>query len=450
MNDKRVVSVSTVLARIKAILTTTFDFSTVWIQGEVSNLTKHRSGHYYFSLKDEKGEMSCVMFSSYVRHMNFDLKEGMRVLVQGSVNVYEARGSLQLYIKKIQPDGLGDLYLELKQRYKRLKELGYFDLEHKKSKPDWIENVAVITAKEGAALQDVLKTVEKRWPMLKITLYPAYVQGNQAPASLIKQIVKADSNNYDALLIVRGGGSFEDLFCFNDEHLVKTIYECKTYTVSGVGHEVDTTLCDLVCDHRALTPTAAAQWVTPDQEEVKRILSSYEEQMIVSLNHLLDMNRQKLISLEQNPYIEDPYSWIYEKQLKLDSLQTSLEHGIQSYSNKKDKVLYLQDNMIKSISKKMTMVQLHSKMNQQKLQSLVTAFTNHQKNQLVKNISLLDAYSPLKVMARGYAAVFKEKSLIASIDQVDTEDRLQVYLNDGCLNTVVIDKEEKTLWHKKN
>ena len=166
-----VVSISSVIARIKNILTQTMDLDGIWIQGEISNLTKHRSGHYYFSLKDKSGEMSCVMFSSYVSRLNFNVQEGMRVLVSGSINVYEQRGSLQLVIRQMKQDGLGDLYLEFEKRKQDLLKAGYFDANHKKTKPEYIENIGVITGAGAAALQDVLSTIQKRWPMMKVTLY---------------------------------------------------------------------------------------------------------------------------------------------------------------------------------------------------------------------------------------------------------------------------------------
>ena len=170
-----VVSISSVIARIKNVLTQTMDLDGIWIQGEISNLTKHRSGHYYFSLKDKSGEMSCVMFSSYVSRLNFNVEEGMRVLVSGSINVYEQRGSLQLVIRQMKQDGLGDLYLEFEKRKQDLLRAGYFDESHKKTKPDYIENIGVVTGAQAAALQDVLSTIQRRWPMMKVTLYPSLV-----------------------------------------------------------------------------------------------------------------------------------------------------------------------------------------------------------------------------------------------------------------------------------
>ena len=331
-----VVSISSVIARIKNVLTQTMDLDGIWIQGEISNLTKHRSGHYYFSLKDKSGEMSCVMFSSYVSRLNFNVEEGMRVLVSGSINVYEQRGSLQLVIRQMKQDGLGDLYLEFEKRKQDLLRAGYFDESHKKAKPDYIENIGVVTGAQAAALQDVLSTIQRRWPMMKVTLYPSLVQGSFAPKSLIQSLKEADTHYHDALLIVRGGGSFEDLFCFNDVQLVKTIYSLNTYIVSGVGHEVDTTLCDLVCDHRSVTPTAAAQWVTLDQYEVMTQILKDRELLRQNMSMILNHNKLKLDSYKNHPYLKDPKSFIIEKQLKLDGYNTQIEHALELELQKKN------------------------------------------------------------------------------------------------------------------
>ena len=358
-----VVSISSVIARIKNVLTQTMDLDGIWIQGEISNLTKHRSGHYYFSLKDKSGEMSCVMFSSYVSRLNFNVEEGMRVLVSGSINVYEQRGSLQLVIRQMKQDGLGDLYLEFEKRKQDLLRAGYFDESHKKAKPDYIENIGVVTGAQAAALQDVLSTIQRRWPMMKVTLYPSLVQGSLAPKSLIQSLKEADTHNHDALLIVRGGGSFEDLFCFNDVQLVKTIYSLNTYIVSGVGHEVDTTLCDLVCDHRSVTPTAAAQWVTLDQYEVMTQILKDRELLRQHMSMILNHNKLKLDSYKNHPYLKDPKSFIIEKQLKLDGYNTQIEHALELELQKKNVIKnYTQQmhlrmmNIVKVQENKLSMV----------------------------------------------------------------------------------------------
>lgn len=438
-----VVSISSVIARIKNVLTQTMDLDGIWIQGEISNLTKHRSGHYYFSLKDKSGEMSCVMFSSYVSRLNFNVEEGMRVLVSGSINVYEQRGSLQLVIRQMKQDGLGDLYLEFEKRKQDLLRAGYFDESHKKAKPDYIENIGVVTGAQAAALQDVLSTIQRRWPMLKVTLYPSFVQGSFAPKSLIQSLKEADTHNHDALLIVRGGGSFEDLFCFNDVQLVKTIYSLNTYIVSGVGHEVDTTLCDLVCDHRSVTPTAAAQWVTLDQYEVMTQILKDKELLRQNMSMILNHNKLKLDSYKNHPYLKDPKSFIIEKQLKLDGYNTQIEHALELELQKKNVIKnYTQQmhlrmmNIVKVQENKLSMVP-------EKLGSNMQVLLQNSRHSLQKNCALLDAYSPLKVLSRGYSISKIEDQVIKHVKDVARDDIMVTRVNDGVITSCVVSTKEE-------
>lgn len=438
-----VVSISSVIARIKNVLTQTMDLDGIWIQGEISNLTKHRSGHYYFSLKDKSGEMSCVMFSSYVSRLNFNVEEGMRVLVSGSINVYEQRGSLQLVIRQIKQDGLGDLYLEFEKRKQDLLRAGYFDESHKKAKPDYIENIGVVTGAQAAALQDVLSTIQRRWPMMKVTLYPSLVQGSLAPKSLIQSLKEADTHNHDALLIVRGGGSFEDLFCFNDVQLVKTIYSLNTYIVSGVGHEVDTTLCDLVCDHRSVTPTAAAQWVTLDQYEVMTQILKDRELLRQNMSMILNHNKLKLDSYKNHPYLKDPKSFIIEKQLKLDGYNTQIEHALELELQKKNVIKnYTQQmhlrmmNIVKVQENKLSMVP-------EKLRSNMQVLLQNSRHSLQKNCALLDAYSPLKVLSRGYSISKIEDKVIKHVKDVTRDDIMVTRVNDGVITSCVVSTKEE-------
>lgn len=438
-----VVSISSVIARIKNVLTQTMDLDGIWIQGEISNLTKHRSGHYYFSLKDKSGEMSCVMFSSYVSRLNFNVEEGMRVLVSGSINVYEQRGSLQLVIRQMKQDGLGDLYLEFEKRKQDLLRAGYFDESHKKAKPDYIENIGVVTGAQAAALQDVLSTIQRRWPMMKVTLYPSLVQGSLAPKSLIQSLKEADTHNHDALLIVRGGGSFEDLFCFNDVQLVKTIYSLNTYIVSGVGHEVDTTLCDLVCDHRSVTPTAAAQWVTLDQYEVMTQILKDRELLRQNMSMILNHNKLKLDSYKNHPYLKDPKSFIIEKQLKLDGYNTQIEYALELELQKKNVIKnYTQQmhlrmmNIVKVQENKLSMVPEKLRLNMQVL-------LQNSRHSLQKNCALLDAYSPLKVLSRGYSISKIEDKVIKHVKDVARDDIMVTRVNDGVITSCVVSTKEE-------
>ena len=409
MRNDMVVSISSVIARIKNVLTQTMDLDGIWIQGEISNLTKHRSGHYYFSLKDKSGEMNCVMFSSYVARLNFNVQEGMRVLVSGSINVYEQRGSLQLIIRQMKQDGLGDLYLEFEKRKQDLLMAGYFDESHKKAMPEFIENIGVITGASAAALQDVLSTIQRRWPMMKVHLYPSLVQGNLAPKSLIQALLKADN----------------------------------TYIVSGVGHEVDTTLCDLVCDHRSVTPTAAAQWVSLDQYEVIIQIEKNKTLLINEMRHILNGYSSQLNIYKNHPYLKDPKSFIVDKQLKLDAYRTQLEHALDLQKQKMDVIQNYKANLISSMSRIMENNANQLNVYPDKIEAGMRSILLKNQHALQKNCALLDAYSPLKVLSRGYSITKKECSVIKSIEDVQRNDIIQTRLQDGIILSRVEGKEEE-------
>lgn len=442
MNKVYIVPVSRLVERIKEILKQTVKMDDVWVQGEISNLTKHRSGTYYFSLKDEKSAISCVMFSSYVKLLKMDLEEGMQVRLQGTVNVYQERGQLQLQVKEVQPEGQGALYLEFEQRKKRLEQQGYFDPAHKKPKPEVIGDIGIITAKEGAALQDVLKTLHHRWPMMKWTLYPSLVQGNQAGAQLVEKLKEADQQSHDAILLVRGGGSFEDLFCFNDEELVKTIYHCQTYIVSGVGHQTDTTLTDFVSDYRAVTPTAAAQWVSLDQNEVRQQIALYQMQMNNLMRQRIQQQRTQLNVYLSNPYLQEPRSWLSDKRLTLDRLETQMDQAKNAILQNKE-VIQFKKGSLESLLKK-NLLQ-HQMLVQHKKEGFLQALQQYPlnlKNKLRQQEALLDAYSPLKVLARGYSVTEDDHGVISGVDQVKKGQRIHTIVKDGFITSEVIEKEK--------
>lgn len=297
MSEELVVTVSRVVQKIKQVVEHGVQLQNVWIQGEISNLTKHSNGYYYFLLKDERARIECVIQPRDVFNLTFQLEEGMKVLVTARVNVFLAAGKMQLMVLQVRPDGIGELALRYEQLKRKLGQEGYFNEEHKTNRPSCIGRIAIISSKNGDGLRDVISKVRERWPMMEMHLYPCYVQGPRSAESIIIQLQKADQLDYDAILLVRGGGSYEDLFSYNDEQLVKAIYQCKTYTVSGVGHKRDTTLCDYVCDHCAITPTAAAEWVTMDYKEVLNHISLKEKQLIQRIESILSIKKKNFIPI---------------------------------------------------------------------------------------------------------------------------------------------------------
>ncbi len=412
------------------------------VTGEISNLTKHKSGHYYFTLKDDKARMNCVMFSNYTRLIHFDLKEGSRVIAQCRVSVYEPGGNVQLYVNALQLDGIGDLYLQLEQLKRKMNEMGYFDPAHKKSLPQYPFDIALISAKEGAAKSDVITTISRRWPMAKITFYPSLVQGNDAAIQLIQTIQKADQKNHDVILLVRGGGSIEDLWAFNNEELAKCIFHAKTPIVSGVGHETDTTLVDYVSDARAATPTAAAELITPNWQEVKVLLYQKKKMLIKQLLQLYEQNEAHLHKVKTNAYIKNPFMLIENNVIHLDLKKNELE-------SKANDLL----NLINDLNKKRmsffhissTLLQENELLLNYKKKELLKVPDNisfFQKNEMQKKLKLLDAYSPLKILMRGYSLTRVDDLYISSINEVQNDDVLMTRVSDGFIYSKVTGKEK--------
>lgn len=443
--SEQIVPVSALLMKLKNVISQNVVLDHVWIEGEISNLTKHRSGHYYFSIKDAHSEMSCVMFASNVNRLRFSVEEGMQVLIKGSVNIYEQRGSLQLYVRAMRPQGIGELYLEFEQRKRRLAELGYFDESRKKMQPAWIMDIGVITARDGAALQDVLITIRKRWPMMKITLYPALVQGSNAPKSLIQALRRADQNGHDALLLVRGGGSFEDLFCFNDVDLVKTIASLRTFIVAGIGHEVDTTLAELAADIRVATPTYAAQRVSRDQYETMGNLIAMRQWMKEKTDQKIQQYRTMLNTYENNPYFRDPLTWVIEKQMRLDALTNALAHNVRiRYTSEQARLSSLKQGLFANVPTKMIELEKQNlALSKKQLIENTKRIDQLKREQLMRQSALLDVCSPLKILSRGYALVSDDQgSLIKSVKEITQNEVIHVRVSDGSFDAQVLEKEE--------
>ena len=270
------ITVSALNNQIKTLLESTF--LSVYVEGEVSRVTYHRSGHLYFTLKDEESAISCVMFRGNNRYLKFRLEEGMKVLVSGAISVFVPRGGYQINCFSIEPYGIGSLALAYEQLKKRLEAKGYFDMEKKKSLKRYPDKIVLVTSKTGAAIEDMLKVASKRWPLVKIILIDTLVQGEGAAEEIAKNIKIADSLNADVIVIGRGGGSLEDLWAFNEEIVADAVYEAETPIVSAVGHEIDTLISDYVADLRAPTPSAAMEMILPDiNEEFMNIDSLFQD-----------------------------------------------------------------------------------------------------------------------------------------------------------------------------
>lgn len=367
----------------------------ILVSGEISNFTNHtRTGHLYFTLKDNETSIKAVMFSSMASRLNFAPKNGMKVIVSANVQVYERDGAYQLYVSDMQPDGIGALYLAYEQLKEKLLYEGLFDEAHKKPLPEFPNKIGIITSLEAAALQDMLNIISRRYPLAQITIFPALVQGTNAPESLCKAIEKADVSELDLLICGRGGGSFEDLMAFNNEQLARTIYKCNTPIISAVGHETDTTIADFAADLRAPTPSAAAELAVPDITVIYNKLDVLTKMLAQTFIMQLDTKYRRLEALEKR--IEDavPFARINLYKEKLSNIEKSLDSA---YKNK---------------------------------------LLNCSKILAEKSVQL-DALSPLKTLARGYSLVYKEEQLVKSTEAVSAGDKVDIQLSDGIVSATI-------------
>lgn len=460
------VTVSQLVSRVNRFLQEKVNLSRVLISGELSNV-KNVNGHYYFDLKDDNGQISCTMWRSRTGSLLFRPEDGMQVLVSGSLNVYEKRGSLQLAVQSMEQDGYGLLAARLEELKRKLDAQGLFAPAHKKPRPETIEKIALVTGAGTAALQDILKTIRSRWPMLSVTLYPALVQGENAPAQIVEQLRRADEGGYDAVLLCRGGGSFEDLFCFNDEQIVRTLYDMKTYTVTGIGHEIDTTLADLAADHRAVTPTAAAQWVTPDQKEVMARILHERALMERNMQMLFERSASSFVALSRNPWLQDPMSWLESRMQKLAGLQASLKAEIlqqsagwnsrlqqsqtrlntgirQTMEYDRSRWLQLERRLLSSSPNNRLLLEAQKQqMLDQSLISSIRRVYEKTAAALDQRTSLLNAVGPENVLARGYAMVYAGGRPVACAKELQTGEHVQLVMKDAIAGVLVEDVKER-------
>lgn len=438
---RQVWTISELTKYLKHSLDNDLHIQSILLKGEISNFTNHRSGHLYFSLKDASSKMNCVMFSSYASRLKIMPKEGMKVIVSAKVSMYEPQGNIQLYVQAMQSDGIGDLYLQFEALKEKLNKLGYFNETHKKSIPTYPKSIGIISAKSAAALQDVLSIISRRWPLVDVQIYPTLVQGEQAANNMIQVLNKADQNNHDVLLLVRGGGSLEDLWCFNDERLALCIYNLNTCIVSGVGHETDTTLVDYVSDKRAPTPSAAAELITPNINEVKDVVLNNKNQLHKRMNQIIQENKMSLNYIKTKPLFND-------KEYLFGNSKLSLMMCIKQLHQSENK-LALERKYYISTKDKMMMLAIHYAQNMKKElhikeDALITNMNDYatsNKDKLANNICLLDAFSPLKILQRGYSIVTKDNHIVKEIKDVNENDTIEIKLSDGTVNATVIERK---------
>ena len=390
MNRPEPLKVSELNGYIKNIIDGDEMLANVYIKGEISNFKRHYSGHLYFTLKDETSLIKCVMFKSYTNYLNFEPKDGMSVVILGSVSVFERDGVYQVYAKGMEPEGVGALYKAYEKLKAKLSEEGLFDEAHKKPIPILPRAIGVVTSKTGAVIRDIINVTTRRLPNVNIILYPAAVQG-EGPAQTIVNGIKYfnKAKNVDTIISGRGGGSLEDLWPFNEEITARAIYESEIPIISAVGHETDFTIADFVADLRAPTPSAAGELAVPDVLEVRWKLENINKRLANSLRKKVENMRIKYDNLKNSRALKNPYDALRQKMIVCDNLYKNIENNFS---------LKVKDRHIK----------------------------------LVGFIGRLENLSPLKTMLRGYSIVENlDGKVIKSVNDLSKNDEISIRLNDG-------------------
>ena len=414
----------------------------VFLQGELSNFRFRRNSHQYFSLKDEKSKINVVMFRSYFDKVKFKPEEGMKVYVTGYVSVYGPQGSYQFYAETMEPAGLGALYEQLKQLQAKLAKEGLFDPAHKKKLPHFPDKIAVVTSASGAVIHDIMVTANRRFPHAEIDLFPAQVQGETAADSLVramKQILE-HADDYDVMIIGRGGGSLEDLWPFNEEEVVRQVYEMPMPVISSVGHETDTTLCDLVADQRAATPTAAAEYATPNLPDQIVNIHQLESSLLASMQSIIRQKREQLSRIQNSVIMREP-ARMYDQQIQtVDMLKQRLNKSILTKLERSRQNLNLIKQKLISAGPDKQIIQFRQTLDfyQQRLADNMKHLLLAKRNRFNQSVQQLDDYSPLKTLNRGYTYTIDEnKETVSSIRQIKAQDKLELHFKDGIAETIV-------------
>ncbi len=345
MNDKYL-TVSRINRYIKYRLDNDENLQKVYLKGEISNFKNHTSGHFYFTLKDETSRIPAVMFRTSALKVNFKPEDGMNVLVTGRISCYEANGNYQIYVEEMLQDGIGNLYVEFEKLKKKLGDLGYFDEGRKKLIPRFPKKIGVITASTGAAIRDIITTINRRYKLAEVILIPTLVQGEKAGEDIVKSLEKAKDLDLDVIILGRGGGSIEDLWAFNEEIVANAIYKCDIPIISAVGHEIDFTISDFVSDLRAPTPTAAAELAVPNTIELISNINQMKLRLGKSITNKLELNKNKLNALLNSYVLKNPKGLYEIKAQKLDNLIDKLEANInRTFESKSTRYISLLDKL---------------------------------------------------------------------------------------------------------
>ncbi len=402
-DGRAVLTVAQLNAYIKQIIDSNDILSDVYIKGEISNFTNHRTGHFYFTLKDPDSLIRAVMFKSAASKLKFLPENGMKVIARGRVSAFVRDGQYQIYVEQMEPDGIGSLYIAFEQLKRKLEAEGLFSPARKRALPKIPTRIGIITSPTGAAVRDMINVTRRRFPLAKIVLFPSLVQGPDAPAQLIAGINHFNAAmSVDVIIIGRGGGSIEDLWAFNDENLARTVAASTIPVISAVGHETDFTICDFAADMRAPTPSAAAEIAVPDTLELKRKINNIVGHMELALTRALGARRTQLAQLAKSRALTSPQNFIDDKRMTLFSLSTRLEQDIK---------LALTDK----------------------------------RSRFASLTASLEALNPMSVISRGYSAVYDNSGkLIKSVSQIEKGDRFTFRTTDGSVVGDVVEIMQDT------
>jgi len=432
-----VFTVSQLNQRAKQLLEITF--SSVKVEGEISNLSRPSSGHWYFTLKDKGAQVRCAMFRSRTAQLKFQPKEGDQIVVRGKVSLYENRGDYQLIVDAMKPAGEGQLQQAFIQLKQKLGAEGLFNPEHKQALPAHIQRIAVITSPTGAAVHDILTVLKRRFPAIEVDIYPVQVQGKDAAQQIVWSINQANTDaRADVIIAGRGGGSIEDLWCFNDENLARTIFHSRLPIVSAVGHEVDFTIADFVADVRAPTPSAAAEMLSPDQQEYWQRLTNLTSQLEKNMQQKLQNKQWQLQSAQRG--LQHPGDKLAQYAQTLDMLELRMQQSQSNHLGALQKRLTRSQQKLQQLSPSNTLQKFEAQLSylQQRLNSSIKQAITNKKERLQQHASLLNAVSPLQTLSRGYAILQTDSgAVIRDSHDVKKGDLVTARIGHGTLELTV-------------
>lgn len=417
-------------------------FAGVWVLGEISNLAKPASGHIYFTLKDYDAQIRCALFRQNALKVREALRDGVSVKAYGKVSLFEGRGDYQLIIERLEPAGDGSLKLAFELLQKKLKDEGLFAVETKKQLPQHPQHIGVITSPTGAVIRDIISVFKRRAPQIAITLIPTAVQGKEATHQIIKALALADQQGYDAIILARGGGSLEDLWCFNEETLARAIAICKTPIVSAVGHETDVTIADFVADVRAPTPSAAAELLAPHHQNWLATLEQLQQRLKRHVMQVLSRNQMILEGLLKR--LRSPSEQLQQKAQRLDDFELRLNRSFQQTRLTYERTfLQLEARLLaQHPQKKLRLISQQLTASVQRLKRAIQEKLKYLRAKLLTQTQTLHIVSPLATLERGYSIVLNErKEVVQAANQTAIGQKLTVKLSEGELNVRVIDNQ---------